>query len=663
MISKYFRTIAAALAAAVSLCAPGPATAAPARVAAAVPPPRIASPDETFLAAYAAFRAGDPVRLARHAAALERHPLRSYAEYWQLKLRIDEMPSTEVRAYLAKYPGSYLADRLRADWLKELGKRREWQTFDLELAPLVVDDSDIRCYMLASRLARGDDEAFVRNNHFWLQPRELPDGCALVAQEAIARDRLPPKQIWRRARILLEAGQLNPARRTLGLLPQDERPDQRLLTVAATEPAKLLARPPENLAARPVREMVMFAIVRLAKTDPRRAAEHVNSGIGQKLPPSDRAYLWGCVAYEAAKRLIPEAAEWYARARDADFTDDQLAWKARAALRAGDWTAVAGAIDSMSVAGHADEAWAYWYARSLAAQGKAEGARAYYLKVAGQPNFYGMLASEELGQPLAMPPPVAAPTESEVARARADPGIARAVELFRLNLRSEGVREWVYSIRTMDDAQLLAAAEVARRLELYDRAINTADRTTGLHDFKVRYLAPYRETFRAQAQAFDIEEAWLYGITRQESRFISNAKSSAGAQGLMQLMPATARWVAKKIGLPLHPGRVIEVDTNVTLGARYLKLVYDDLGHPVMASAAYNAGPGRARRWRDVKPLEGAIYVESIPFGETRDYVKKVMTNTVWYAALLDGRPPALKERLGTIPAKSVSDKFNEELP
>jgi len=155
----------------------------------------------------------------------------------------------------------------------------------------------------------------------------------------------------------------------------------------------------------------------------------------------------------------------------------------------------------------------------------------------------------------------------------------------------------------------------------------------------------------------------LYGLTRQESRFIANAKSSSGAQGLMQLMPATARWVAQKIGLQINPTRVIDVDTNVTLGTRYLKLVFDDLGHPLMASAAYNAGPGRARRWRDVKPLEGAIYAESIPFSETRDYVKKVMANTVWYATLFEGKTVSLKNRLGVIPAKAVSDRFNEDLP
>ncbi len=654
MIRKHFCTIAAG----VALLSAGFAAVAQTRASA----PQTA--DDLFLAAQAAFRAGDPIRLSRIAPALTGYPLLPYVEYWQLRMRLDEMPSTEVRAYLSKYPGSYLADRMRSDWLKELGKRREWQTYDLELAPLVSDDADIRCYTLASRLARRDESTLTENTQYWLEPKELPDGCTLVAQEAVTRGRLTTKHVWQRARVLLEAGQMTPARRTLSWLPPEERVDEKLLNSAATDPAKLLTRPPENLTSRPVREMVMFALVRVARTDPRWAAEYLNSSFGQKLPPADRAYLWGRVAFEAAKRLIPEAVEWYARAGDADFSDEQLAWKARAALRAGDWVTVASAIDSMSVAAHsADPAWHYWYGRSLAAQGKADGARAYYLRIAGQPDFYGMLATEELGQPMVLPAPPQAVTDSDIARAKANPGIARALELFRLNLRTEGVREWAFTIRTMDDSQLLASAEVARRLELYDRAINTADRTTGVHDYKVRFLAPFRETYKAQAQAFNIEEAWLYGITRQESRFVTYAKSSAGAQGLMQLMPATARWVAQKIGMNYNPARVSEIDTNVTLGARYLKLVYDDLGHPAMASAAYNAGPGRARRWRDVRPLEGAIYAESIPFSETRDYVKKVMANTVWYAALLEGRSASLKSRLGTVSAKSASDKFNEELP
>jgi soluble lytic murein transglycosylase len=485
MISKHFYTIALA-----ALLMSGPAHSAPLRAA---------GPDETILAAHAAFRAGDAVKLARYAAALEGHVLLPYVEYWQLKVRLDEMPSTEVRAYLARYPGSYLADRLRADWLKELGKRGDWQTFDLEFASLSVDDPETRCYALASRLARGDESTLVEVSRYWHVPKELPDGCVPVAEVALARGKFTAKHVWRRVRLLLEAGQMTAARRAMEYLPPSERPDEKLLTQAAIGPAKLVARPPEDLSGRGTREMVLFAIVRLARSDPRIAAEFVNSRLGQRLSDADRSYVWGRVAFEAAKRLLPEAAEWYAKAGDADFSDEQLAWKARAALRAGNWAMVVDAIDAMTVAAHADAAWTYWYARSLAAQGKADGARAYYLRIAGQPDFYGLLASEELGQQVAPPASPPPPTEEQVAKAKSLPGLTRALELFRLNLRTEGVREWVFSIRSLDDAQLLAAAELARRTELYDRAINTADRTTGVHDYKVRFLAPFRETFRAQS--------------------------------------------------------------------------------------------------------------------------------------------------------------------
>ena len=206
--------------------------------------------DDAFSVALAAYRAGDPIRLSRAAAALEGSVLLPYAEYWQLKLRLDEMPSTEVRAYLARYPGSYLADRLRADWLKELGKRRDWQTFDLELAPLLVDDSDIRCYTLASRLARGDASALDEANQFWLEPRELPEGCAVVAEASIAANKLNTNHVWQRVRILLDAGLLSPARRTMEYLPVAERPDERQLALAATNPASLLAKIPDDLTRR-----------------------------------------------------------------------------------------------------------------------------------------------------------------------------------------------------------------------------------------------------------------------------------------------------------------------------------------------------------------------------------------------------------------------------
>ncbi len=625
--------------------------------------PKAPDGDQAFLAAHDAFRTGDALALARHAAKLEGHLLAPYLEYWSLKLRLEEAGAPEVRAYLRRHAGSYTAERLRADWLKELGRRGDWQTFELERAPLVQDDLEIRCYAWSARLARGEADAFDEAEAMWLEPKELPGGCAALADTMHEAGRLPPERIWARVRVLFESGQLAAAKRVLGYLPAGEAPEERQLSLAASSPQRLLARPPKDLERRQVREMVLFAFVRLARTDPRPAAEVLKGPLGAQLPEDDARYLWGRIAYEGARRHLREALDWYRAAGETALGDEKLAWKARAALRAPDWATVREAIDAMSVAARQDPAWSYWYGRALAAQGEAAGARAYFLRISGQPSFYGLLAAEELGEALAIPQPFHAPGEAEVAAARAEPGIARALELIRLGLRTEGVREWIFAIRAMDDPQLLAAAEVARLAEVFDRAINTADKTARLHNYKVRFLAPFRDVFREQARSFELEEAWVLGLARQESRFIADATSSAGAKGLMQLMPATARWVARRVGIAYSRERVAEVRTNVTLGVRYLRYVLDELGHPVLALAAYNAGPSRARRWRDARPLEGAVYAETIPFNETRDYVKKVMANTVFYAMLLGGNAIGLKERLGTIPAKSAGERAGEELP
>jgi peptidoglycan lytic transglycosylase len=626
-------------------------------------PPKPRPVDEPFLRAYDAFRAGDPLKLAKFSAELEEHVLAPYLEFWRLKLRLDDLSATEARDFLSRHAGSYLADRLRSDWLKALGRRGDWQTFDLELAPLVHEDLEIRCYAWLSRLARSDDDAYEEAKPMWLEPKELPEGCATLGEKMISDGKLRVKDVWQRARVLFDNGQLSAAQRILDYLPADEAPDPRMLSQAATSPEKLLAQPPQDLKPRQAREMVLLAIVRLARSDPRGAADLLGGPLGERLPEPDRMYAWVRVAYEAARRHIPDAVKWFKRGGKTDLTDEHLAWKARAAMRSGDWEMLREAIDPMSITARQDPAWSYWYGRSLAAEGNTEGARAYFLRISAQPHFYGLLAAEELGEGVVMPQPFYAPSEEEMARARATPGLQRSLALYALALRTEGMREWLFSIRTMDDQQLLAAAELARRAEVYDRTINTADRTAHVHNFQMRFLAPFRDVFREHARAFDLEEAWVLGITRQESRFIADAKSSAGARGLMQLMPATAKWIAGKIGMPYSPDRVIEVDTNVTLGTRYLKYVLEDLGHQVLASAAYNAGPGRARRWRDIKPLEGAIYAETIPFNETRDYVKKVMANTLYYSALAGGKPSSLKQRMGTIPARSPSDRFNENLP
>jgi soluble lytic murein transglycosylase len=201
---------------------------------------------------------------------------------------------------------------------------------------------------------------------------------------------------------------------------------------------------------------------------------------------------------------------------------------------------------------------------------------------------------------------------------------------------------------------LLAAAELARRMEWYDRAISTAERTRDLHDFELRFLAPYRELAQKAARENDIDEAWVFGLMRQESRFVNVARSSVGASGLMQIMPATARWIAKRLGIKgFNTNEMRDPARNIQFGAYYLRHIQDTLdGSPVLATAAYNAGPSRAQRWRDAREMEAAVYIESIPFAETRDYVKKVMSNAIYYAVRFNQPSVLLKDRLGTVPPR-----------
>jgi soluble lytic murein transglycosylase len=608
------------------------------------------SADESLLGAYDAYRAGDPIKFARHAKNLDGHLLEPWLDYWRISMRLEDTPNREVREFFAKHANLYVAERLRSDWLRVLGKRAEWPEFDRHAKRYPRDDLELSCYRWISRIEHAEDSTFDEAMAMWLEPTELPEGCQRLSATLSLRGRLSLTDIWRRVRVLFEHGQITAAKTTLGLLPKSEAPDERMLAEAARQPKRLIERLPTILETRADREVAVLAAVRYARNDAAAAAAALEGPLAERLSEKELKYLWGLVAYEAAREHHERALDWYARAGDAPLDDRQLAWKVRAALRAGQWQVVRDSIDRMSARSAHESAWIYWYGRALAAHGEETGSRAYFLRIAGHTDFYGLLAAEELGYGMTLPETTHVPTEQEMAAAVADPGLQRALELIRLGIRVEGVREWLFTIRSFDDARLIAAAQLALRAGVYDRAIYTAERTSRLHNFALRYPILYHEVIRDYAKTHGVDQAWVLGLVRQESRFNIEARSSAGAAGLMQVMPRTARYVAAKIGLRNYrPKSVTEVETNVTLGTGYLKLVMEQLGHPVLASAAYNAGPSRARRWRDARALEGAVYVESIPFSETRDYVKKVMANSVFYAALLDQKPMPLKTRLGAI--------------
>ncbi len=620
------------------------------------------SQDELFLAARDAARVGDRAKLAKYEPQLQGYLLEPYVESWLLHLRLDEVPSEKVRAFLARQQGSVVAEQLRREWLKTLGKKQRWDLFQLEYPLLVGDDNEVACYALQARWQHQDASALEEVRAQWYAPRELLEGCVPLAEAQIAAGKFTNRHVWERIRLLLEAGAVSAAWHAAEYLPAGETLERAQLFSVAAGPQRYLDAKKRNWSRRPVRELAMFALHRLARTEPLAAAGYWTPKLRANFSVEEQGYVWSQLALQAARHNLTEALEWYgnADAGAAPLSEEQLAWRLRAALRQGNWAAVKLAAAKMAPLQRNEPAWIYWQGRASAALGNAAEARSLFARIAGEHHFYARLAAEELGLALSLPPKGYTPAQEEVEAIAREPGFQRALALYRLGQRFESAREWIWSIRGMDDKQLLAAAEYARQNEMFDRAINTADKTLALHDFSVRYLAPYRESLGEKARTQHLDEAWVLGLVRQESRFAPGIKSSAGAAGLMQLMPATAKWVAHRMGMRDYSWqRVTDADVNATLGTYYLRHVLDDLdGSPVLAAAAYNAGPGRARRWRDTRPLEGAIYAETIPFNETRDYVKKVMSNTVYYAALLGGQVRSLKARLGIIAPRGASDKL-----
>jgi soluble lytic murein transglycosylase len=579
------------------------------------------------------------------------HVLEPYPSFWLLSGSVDRADPREVQAFLARYSSTPLAESLRREWLKSLGASGSWEAFRAELPLLAAEDAEITCYAFQERMARNDPEVGAEARALFLAGREAPAPCDPVFAALAAAKHLDEAEIWDRVRRLLAAGALKDAKRANALLPPRKALNDKTLDRAAADPSAFLAREKAPILARPAKETVIFALARLARSKPDEAAERL--ALFEQRLGADAAFVWGQVAWQAAMVHGPRALEWYGRAKDAPLTDAQRAWRARAALRAGDWKQVLAAIQSFAPEEAREPAWRYWRARALRTLGEAEAADALLKGLATQTTFYGLLAAEELG--VAPTPEWAGfqPLPAELDRVRSVPGIQRALALYKLGLDNEALREWMWAIRGLDDRGLLTAAEVARQANVPDRAINTANRTVQLHDYAQRYPVPHRETLTASARQWGLDEAMMFALIRQESRFIPWARSRVGATGLMQLMPATARWVAKQIPIDrFNTDMLLKPEVNVHMGTYYFRRVLTDLGDPILATAAYNAGPGRAKRWRDEKPLEGAIYAETIPFNETRDYVKQVFTNAWFYRQRLTGKPVPLRQLLGTVPGR-----------
>lgn len=604
------------------------------------------------MAAREHYQKGRLERFDRSAASIPKdHLLQPYIRYWRLKA--DNATPDELQAFINDFPDSPLADRLRTELAGLYALAENWPAFRAQYRALYRPTQELTCYDIHLRLREGEPKAAQEGKTLWQTDKDLPSSCDPLFATLFEKGWLSQEDRYQRLRLALASGNLGLARYLDAQLPAEERMEANALAMAQRHGDELIQAGSER---RSQREAALYALTLFAKLDPPGAARQWESHAA-KYSESEQRYGWGQIAMHAARKHDPRAMEWYSRSGAANtlaHSELQAMWRARAALREGKWAEVYQTIQAMPAEMQEEAVWRYWKARALKALNALFPANTLFAHLSQEYDYYGLLALEELPPRLESRPAFYRVTPDDLLEAETNPGLQRALLLRKMDLPGDAQEEWNRALRGMTDRQLLAAAELALRNEWHDRAIVSANLTKTEHNFDLRYIAPYRDLASAYAQENGLDEAWVYGLIRQESRFVSFAKSRVGAQGLMQIMPATAQWIAKQLGLDKRAhNKVGNPDTNIRFGTFYLKRIYESLDQsPVMATAGYNAGPGRARRWQADVPLEGAIYVESIPFQETRDYVKRVMTNAMFYRSRFGGEARTLKDRLGTIPAR-----------
>ncbi|MDI9233903.1 lytic transglycosylase domain-containing protein [Limnohabitans lacus] len=630
--------------------------------------------DEALLEMAQAFRKNDKARLSALLPQARGHVLEPLAAYWELRPRLDTASESEIRNFLTTYAGTYYEDRLRTDWLLQLGRRRDWATFTAVYPYYRMrDDREVRCYALVTEAINSKANVTEEAKRLWYSLREAEDGCTYVAEHLHSGKQINGVDLWRKARIAMDANRPAPAKAAVDI--EAPRLSEQVALIHA-DPAKYLDKRIIAIT-RNRKELAVLALIRLAASDPDKAAQLLDHRWEIQLSAEERNWTWAVIGKQAAQKLQDNASSYFANVRkDSDLNDDLLGWKVRAALRMGQWKQVLSATQAMSPEARKDPTWTYWQARALLATAgndtaQKQEAQNLLRSIASVRGFYEQLALEELGQSITVPDRPVALTAPEKSQAQANPGLQRALYAIGIGLRAEGNREWNYSTNLhtpggMNDRELLAAADLACQRQVWDRCINTSDRTKEAIDFDQRFPMPLRDIVVRRAGEIKLDPAYVYGLIRQESRFIMDARSHVGASGLMQVMPATAKWTAKKIGLTsFTPDQITDKEVNVAIGTGYLKLVLDDFeGSMALAAAAYNAGPSRSRNWRNGPVLEAAIWAENVPFQETRDYVKKVLSNTTNYAAILTRQPQSLKSRLGQVgPRNKALVEVNTDLP
>lgn len=613
----------------------------------------------------------------------EDFPLIDYVQAWFLLSQARQQPKDlntqkEIQNFLIKHKNNYIAERLRTDWLLVMAsywnEHNQWKTFNSVRKQLLWNKSDpnIVCWDLYHTISsRKTISKNLANEALSIINAPQYKGNNICRKVSSALIKKVPSTAFTRLVILIQQGRISEARSVLNILIQKKRLPARASRLAFNSPAKWY-RTYRNKLATQNKHVRLIAAYRLTSVDIDQSVRVANS-LNGKLYKAEKSALWGRLGYVGAINHNPNALQWYAKGGQSvcsgpysALPSDCIQWQARAALRIRDWKKLNHFIANMPANMAKQENWAYWRGRALVEIGHPEQAPQYWQSISTKRTFYGKLASEALGQSFYYSGnETVEATPEAIDSMGKNPSLQRAKYFYDIGLFVEGNREWQWGIRTMNAPELLAAAQWAEKHSLLHRAINTAIKVAEHYplEHELLYPRPFEDEIEEFAEKAEIDDNWVYGLMRQESRFIAAAKSNVGANGLMQIMPATAKWIAKQLEIEdFKPEKIYEIETNIYFGTSYLRSLLNRLDNKlILATAGYNAGPNRASRWQQSLPQvsEGAIFIETIPFAETRHYVQNVLANTVEYAYEQDQKITSFRRWLGEIDPKA--DTTTEE--
>jgi soluble lytic murein transglycosylase len=587
------------------------------------------------------------------AMGLESYPLYPYLELAGLQKQLPQLKPGQVEEFIAAWPGSLPAQTLRETFLLELAKRSDWKNF-LALYADSVKGKELQCDAQQARIALGQTPDFQHDiAALWLSANALPTACDALVAWSRQQGKLTSALIWQRIDLAANAAHADVVAALAAMLADDERTAAERIALALRDPAGALTQSSTWPDKPRARDALVLAFERLARRDSDTAetqwaklATHFHFDAGQ------RGRILRAIAVYRASAYAPDALARL-NALPADAADDTAReWHVRLALAAQDWPTALAALEKMSPAQQADARWRYLRARVLVKLERADDATPIFESVAREANFHGFLAADWLKRPYTICPTQVGAEKAQEDALRQNAGLARAFEFFALNRLSEARREWDFALAQLEPRERRLAVDIASRLGWYDRAVYALNQGDDLHLYELRFPLARRAQIERDAKAAEIDPAWAYAIIRAESAWTSDAHSGADAWGLMQLLPGTARQLAKVEKVSFSGAAdLFDPDLNIRLGTRYLgdmALHYD--GSPWLASAAYNAGADPVGRWiyaRDT--LEPDFFIETIPYKETREYVARVLAFSVIYDWRLHGNAQSLASRLPRI--------------